>query len=357
MKVIISGGGTGGHIFPAIAIANALCEQFNDCDILFIGASDRMEMQKVPEAGYRIEGLQISGFNRQHLFNNISLPFKIISAVRRAKHIIRKFNPDVVIGVGGYASAAALYAATRLGIPTIIQEQNSFPGITNRLLSKRVCKICVAYSDMERWFPKENIVFCGNPVRQSIAAISNKENEVSSSNVYVLVVGGSLGALTLNESISKNLSYFVENNINLVWQTGKYYYEKAKKQISNLNSKYIQVYEFIKEMDKAYLKANFIISRAGALAIAELAIVGKPVILVPSPNVAEDHQTKNALALANKNAAIFVKDSVAREELIHTLETLRQDAVLCDMLRKNIKNFAVRDADKKIVEQIKKYHK
>ncbi|MDR0789179.1 MAG: undecaprenyldiphospho-muramoylpentapeptide beta-N-acetylglucosaminyltransferase [Bacteroidales bacterium] len=355
MRVIISGGGTGGHIFPAIAIANAIKEKYVDCEIMFIGARDRMEMQKVPEAGYKIEGLNISGFNRQNMLKNFSLPFKLIGCLLKAKRILRMFKPDVVIGVGGYASAAALYVASSLHIPTIIQEQNSFPGITNKILAKRVNRICVAYSGMDKWFPKGKIVMCGNPVRQSIS-----NSEANSNKQYskaILVVGGSLGALTINESIARNLDFFVKNDMHLVWQTGKYYYERAKQQTSSLNTDNIKAYEFIKEMDKAYAEADYIISRAGALAISELAIVGKPVILVPSPNVAEDHQTKNAMALSTKDAALLVADSEARANLIPTLKNLINNPVLCSTLKTNIASFAVRDADKKIVEQIEQYLK
>ncbi|MDR1725084.1 MAG: undecaprenyldiphospho-muramoylpentapeptide beta-N-acetylglucosaminyltransferase [Bacteroidales bacterium] len=352
-KVIISGGGTGGHIFPAIAIANELKNKY-DCEILFIGANDRMEMQKVPEAGYKIEGLNIIGFDRHNILKNIKVLILFIRSLRKASKIIKEFCPQIVIGVGGYASSAALYAATRLNIPTLIQEQNSLPGITNRVLSKKVDIICVAYPNMQKWFPKNKIVLCGNPVRNTIKNLTDQIENNKCDRKSVLAVGGSLGALTINESIAENIDYFVQNNIYLIWQTGKNYYNKAKKLVEDLEGNNIKVYEFIRDIDKAYNEADFIISRAGALAIAELAIVGKPCLLVPSPNVAEDHQTKNALALADKKAAILVRDNDARTKLIPELDRIINDKELCTTLEKNLKKIAMPNALEKIVNEIEK---
>lgn len=358
MKVIISGGGSGGHIFPAVAIANVIKQKYNDADILFIGAKNRMEMEKVPQAGYKIEGLWISGLQRRLTFKNLSFPFKVISSTLKAIMIIKRFKPDIVIGVGGYASGPTLRAATILKLPTLIQEQNSFPGITNKLLAKKVDKICVAYDNMERWFEKEKICFTGNPVRQNIVDIENKRDkagvhfDLDANKKTVLVVGGSLGALTINDSIAKGLRYFVENDIQVIWQTGKNYFDKAKQVASGFNSNNIKVYDFIYEMDLAYSLADVIISRAGAIAISELCVIGKPTILVPSPNVAEDHQTKNAMALVNKNAGILVRDVESREGLIDHLDMLLQDKDVQKILSDNIKKLGIRDADKRILEEI-----
>ncbi|MDR0970912.1 MAG: undecaprenyldiphospho-muramoylpentapeptide beta-N-acetylglucosaminyltransferase [Bacteroidales bacterium] len=356
MKVIISGGGSGGHIFPAIAIANAIRAKYADSDILFIGANKRMEMEKVPLAGYKIEGLPISGLQRRLTWKNILFPFKVVLSLIKAKRIIKKFNPDIAIGVGGYASAPTLKQASKLNIPTIIQEQNSYPGITNKILSKKANKICVAYDNMERWFEKDKICFTGNPVRQNVIDIKGKETKaynffkLEENKTTILAIGGSLGALTINQSIDEGLKYFVDNNIQLIWQTGKNYYNKAKESISNINSDNIKVFEFIYDMDLAYSAADIIISRAGAMAISELSLIGKPTILIPSPNVAEDHQTKNATALVNKDAAIMVKDVDARENLITTLNDLINDKNKQKTLSDNIVKLGIKDADSRIVE-------
>ncbi|HHT04208.1 MAG TPA: undecaprenyldiphospho-muramoylpentapeptide beta-N-acetylglucosaminyltransferase [Bacteroidales bacterium] len=358
MKVIISGGGSGGHIFPAVAIANVIKQKYNDADILFIGAKNRMEMEKVPQAGYTIQGLWISGLQRRITFKNLSFPFKVVSSTLKAIMIIKRFKPDIVIGVGGYASGPTLRAATILKLPTLIQEQNSYPGITNKLLAKKVDRICVAYDNMERWFEKEKICFTGNPVRQNIVDIENKRDkagdhfELDANKKTVLVVGGSLGALTINDSIAKGLRYFVENDIQVIWQTGKNYFDKAKQEASGFNSGNIKVYDFIYEMDLAYSIADIIISRAGAIAISELCVIGKPTILVPSPNVAEDHQTKNAMALVNKNAGILVRDIESREGLIDQLDMLFKDQDVQNILSSNIMKLGIRDADKRILEEI-----
>ncbi|MEE0889147.1 MAG: undecaprenyldiphospho-muramoylpentapeptide beta-N-acetylglucosaminyltransferase [Bacteroidales bacterium] len=362
MKVIISGGGTGGHIFPAISIANALKNKYVDAEILFVGAKGKMEMQKVPQAGYEIVGLPVAGFQRKKLWKNFSFPFKLLSSMMRAKKIIKNFAPDIVIGVGGYASGPILRSAVSQKIPTLIQEQNSYPGVTNKILADGVNRICVAYENMERWFPANKIVFTGNPIRQNISLLQNniveiKNKALSTFNLVphkpiVLVVGGSLGALTVNESIINNLDYFVKNNIQLIWQTGKWFFEKAQERASQINSENIKVYEFIYEMEQAYSLANVIISRAGAIAISELCIVGKPCILVPSPNVSEDHQTKNANALVSKSAAIMVKDIESREKLIGELDRLINNEALQQEMSENITKLGIRDADKRIVEQI-----
>lgn len=355
MKAIISGGGTGGHIFPAVAIANAIKEKYSDADILFIGAKGRMEMEKVPQAGYKIEGLWISGLQRRLTWKNLSFPFKVIFSTIKARKLIKKFNPDVVIGVGGFASGPTLQAASKIGVPTLIQEQNSYPGITNKMLAKHVTKICVAYDNMTRWFEESKICFTGNPIRQNIVDITDKRDialkhfVLDTNKKTVLVVGGSLGALTINESIALGLKYFLDNDIQILWQTGKGFYSKAKEYAKNINSNNIKVFEFIYEMDLAYSVADVIISRAGAIAISELCVIGKPTILVPSPNVAEDHQTKNAMALVNKNAAILVKDIQAREILINELDALIKDSEKQNQLSQNIVKLGIKDADKRIL--------
>jgi len=358
MKVIISGGGTGGHIYPAIAIANALKHKIIDIEILFIGAKDRMEMEKVPAAGYLIKGLWISGLQRKITIRNLLFPFKVISSLFQARKIIEEFKPDVVIGVGGYASGPTLRAATNKKIPTLIQEQNSFPGITNRMLASKVNKICVAYEGMEKFFPEKKIILTGNPVRQNIIDITTDRNKaadffgIDAGKKTVLVIGGSLGARTINESIQEMIQDLVNADIQLIWQTGKYYFPSAQIITYKFESNGIKAYEFISQMDYAYTIADVIISRAGAIAISELCIVGKPVILVPSPNVAEDHQNKNAIALVNRNAAILVKDSDAEDMLKQTLFDLISDNDLQIKLSTNIKKLAYTDAADKITDVI-----
>ena len=358
MKVIISGGGTGGHIYPAIAIANALKQKIEDIDILFIGAKDRMEMEKVPIAGYKIKGLWISGLQRRITFKNLLFPIKVISSLFQARKIIDSFKPDVVVGVGGYASGPTLRAATYKGIPTLIQEQNSFPGITNKMLASKVTKICVAYDGMEKFFPKNKIILTGNPVRQNIIDITITREQaadffgIDAAKKTVLVIGGSLGARTINETIEKMIQKFVDTNVQLIWQTGKYYFPKAQTTTSKFETKGIKTYDFINQMDYAYAAADVIISRAGAIAISELCIVGKPVILIPSPNVAEDHQTKNAMALVNKNAAILVKDIDAETNLSENLFNLLLNNDLQNKLSTNIKKMAYWDAAPKIADVV-----
>ncbi len=321
LKVIVSGGGTGGHIFPAIAIANALKAHNKEIDVLFIGAKGRMEMEKVPAAGYKIEGLWISGFQRKITFKNMMFPFKLISSLMKAKRIVKRFNPDVVVGVGGYASGPTLQVSAKMGIPTLIQEQNSFPGITNRLLAKKVKKICVAYDGMDRFFPKEKIILTGNPVRQEVVQLEGKRDRaiehfgLDPGKKTLLVIGGSLGARTINHSIIAGLKQFEEEGVQVLWQTGKFYYEEAKEALKEVSYKGIIAKDFIMKMDYAYAVADVVVSRAGAISVSELCLVKKPSILVPSPNVAEDHQTKNAMALVNHNAAVLVKDIDAVEQL------------------------------------------
>lgn len=358
MKVIISGGGTGGHIFPAIAIANALKQKVEDIEILFIGAKDRMEMEKVPAAGYKIEGLWISGLQRKLSFKNLLFPLKVISSIFKARSIIKKFKPDVVVGVGGYASGPTLRAATFSGIPTLIQEQNSYPGITNKLLASKVNKICVAYEGMEKFFPKNKIILTGNPVRQNIAVNTISKTKAAEffglkeNKKTVFVFGGSLGARTINESIEGIIQKFADENVQLIWQTGNTYYPLANKATYKYEKNGIKSFNFINDMDYAYAAADVIISRAGAIAISELCIVGKPVILIPSPNVAEDHQTKNAMALVNQKAALLVKDKDARLSLQDVLFKLLADDNLQIELSKNIKKLAFLNAAERIADEV-----
>ena len=354
-KFIISGGGSGGHIFPAIAIANALKVAYPECEILFIGAKNKMEMEKVPAAGYHIEGLWISGFQRSMSLQNLSFPFKLISSLNKAKKIIKEFNPDLVIGVGGFASGPTLYQAAKLGFPTLIQEQNSYPGITNKLLAKRVDKICVAYDNLESYFPKEKTFFTGNPIRKEVVQIENKKKEaleffgLKANKTIVLVVGGSLGARTINEAIEENLKTFADNDIQLIWQTGTNYIKTAENAVLDLGKKGIIATKFINKMDLAYAAADIVVSRAGAIAISELCVVKKPTILVPSPFVAEDHQTKNANALVTYHAAVLVKDSEQKEKLMTEIMKLKNDKEEQEKLVRNIATLGVKDATEAIL--------
>lgn len=356
LKVIVSGGGTGGHIFPAIAIAKSLENKVSDIELLFVGAKDRMEMQKVPEAGYKIEGLWISGFQRSFSKRNLMFPFKLISSVIKSMKIVRRFKPDLVIGTGGFASGPLLFAASRKGIPSVIQEQNSYPGITNKLLSKYVNKVCVAYDNMERFFPKDKIIFTGNPIRKVILNFKDKREEgknifgVNNGKITILVVGGSLGARTINESIKESISEFANNDLNLIWQTGTSFGDVAKNIIEDINIDGISSHMFIREMDLAYAAADIIVSRAGAIAISELCFVGKPILLVPSPNVAEDHQTQNAQSLVNKNSALMVKDVDAKRKLVSELISLSRNKDLQGVLSSNIQKLSVDNASVKIVD-------
>ena len=321
-RVIISGGGTGGHIYPAIAIANKMKEMLPDTVFLFVGAKGKIEMDKVPEAGYRIEGLQISGLQRKFTFRNLMFPFKLLRSMMTVNKIIKLFKPDVAVGVGGYASGPTLRSASNLGIPTLLQEQNSYAGLTNKLLAKKSSRICVAYENMEKYFPKEKIVLTGNPVRTDIINVDTKRQEaldffnLSSKKKTLFVFGGSLGARTINESVLNELDELISSDVQVIWQIGSIYFEEFNTKLLEYNTTNIRYYEFLKEMDLAYAAADVVIARAGALSISELCLTGKPAILVPSPNVAEDHQTKNAMALVNEKAALIVRDEDARANLI-----------------------------------------
>lgn len=355
INAILSGGGTGGHIFPAIAIANAIKEQAKDSSILFVGAVGKMEMEKVPQAGYPIVGLWISGFQRKLSLQNLLLPFKIMVSFIKALYIIKTFKPHVVIGTGGYASWAIVKAANSLKIPTIIQEQNSYPGKSNLNLAKQSTKICVAYPNMEKFFPKEKIEITGNPVRQDIQQLQTitkqeacKAFNLNPNNKVVLVIGGSLGARTINLSITNLLNDLHTNNIQLIWQTGKNYFEEAKLVARNYNGFYVS--DFIKQMNLAYAAADVIISRAGAISISEICVVQKPAILIPSPNVTDDHQTKNAVALADKKAALVIKDNEATTQLKTTLFNLLNNPELQQTLINNIKPFAYTNAAEHIAQ-------
>jgi len=358
-KIIIGGGGTGGHVFPAISIADALKRSDPGIDILFVGAQGRLEMEKVPAAGYKITGLPVAGFSRKLSFSNISFFIKLLKSIIRAKKIIKDFKPDVVLGVGGYASGPILRAAARSAIPVIIQEQNSYAGVTNRLLAPYARKICVAYNGMEKYFPPEKLLITGNPVRQDILACSGKRTEglqyfgCNEKDPVVLILGGSLGARTLNETIRDSLDILPEN-IQFLWQTGKLYFDEASAATNKTGKPNIKVFPFISEMSLAYGCADIIVSRAGAGTISELAIAGRPVILVPSPNVAEDHQTKNALSLLQLNAALLVKDNQAHEKLINTIIDLINNRDLRNTLAMNIRKLAIPDAADKIAGEILK---
>ncbi len=353
-KVIISGGGTGGHIYPAVSIAQELKKQIPDLDILFVGAKGKMEMEKVPKAGFEIEGLWISGLQRKLTIDNLSFPFKVMSSVYKSNIILNKFKPQIAIGVGGYASGPLLYAAGIKGIPTLIHEQNSYAGLTNKWLSKRANKICVAYEGMEKYFPAEKLVLTGNPVRQDLQHITEKKQDASKffglnlNKKTILFIGGSLGARTLNQTLINDVSKLSDAGYQVIWQTGKHYYDDVK----DLQNDSVRIYDFIYQMDLAYSLADVIVSRAGASSISEIALVGKPLLLVPSPNVSEDHQTKNAMALVNKDAAMMVKDIDARITLIDSCISLMNDISLQNKLSQNIKLFATPDAAKDIVSEI-----
>ena len=354
-RAIISGGGTGGHIFPAIAIADEIKRRNPEVKILFVGAEGKMEMEKVPAAGYEIEGLQIVGFQRKLTLSNFLLPFKIIKSLLKARKIIKKFNPQIAVGVGGYASGPTLQAATMIKIPSVVQEQNSFPGKTNKILSKRVSKICVAYDGLERFFPKEKIVFTGNPTRKEMVEISGKAKEgfefygFDAAKPVILVIGGSLGARTLNESVVDHLDELVFDNIQVLWQCGKLYHEQLQEKLKDKDMGAVKMVQFIERMDLAYAIADVVISRAGAISVSELCLVKKPAILVPSPNVSEDHQTKNAMALVEKNAAILVKDVDAKAELLAEAIRLIGDNDQKAELIKNIETLGRPNATSEIV--------
>lgn len=355
-RFVISGGGTGGHIYPAIAIANELKHRYPDAEFLFVGAKDRMEMEKVPQAGYKIEGLWISGIQRNLKISNLAFPLKLASSIIRSIGIIKRFQPDVAIGTGGYASAPLLKVASQRNIPSLIQEQNSHAGITNKWLSKNVHRICVAYPGMDRFFPKEKLVFTGNPVREDLLEIPSKRAESYSFfhldpiKKTLLVLGGSLGSKRINELIFQSLSFLDAQGIQVIWQCGSYYHEKYK----GVVAANVHIHPFINKMDLAYSAADFIISRAGALSVSELCLVGKPVIFIPSPNVAEDHQTKNADSIVNQEAAIMLKENELDQQFESTFLKLLKDANWQETLAENILKLARPNATKDIVDEIEK---
>ena len=355
-RIIIAGGGTGGHIFPAIAIANALRRKDPTVSILFVGAKGKMEMEKVPQAGYEIIGLDIAGFNRSSLLKNLTLPFKILKSMGQASKVMNDFNPDVVVGVGGYASFPMLRIAQKIGIPTIIQEQNSYAGKTNKLLGKKAMKICVAYDGMEKFFPAHKIKKTGNPVRETIENITVSRTEglkhfsLEEDKKTLLVIGGSLGAKSVNEAIEKHIDKLLKNNIQLIWQTGKNFVHKAAEQAVDHRS--VWVNDFISQMEYAYAAADLVVSRAGALAIAELCVVKKPVLFVPYPHAAEDHQTVNALSLVNQNAALMVPDGEALDKVVPMVIELAKDEARQMELKENISKMAMLKADELIADEV-----
>ncbi len=360
MRVIISGGGTGGHIFPAIAIANALKKIDPAAEILFVGANGRMEMEKVPAAGYKIIGLDIQGIQRKSILKNLMFPVKLFISVRKAVKIIKDFKPDTAVGVGGYASGPLLYAASQKGVPYLIQEQNSYAGITNKWLGKKAKKICVAFDGMEQFFPQDRIIKTGNPIRRDSVDIAGKHMHalelysLSNFKKTILITGGSLGARTLNNSIMAGLQDIISADVQVIWQTGKFYYKGIMEKLGENYHPNIKIVEFLSRMDLAYAAADIIISRAGAGTIAELCVIKKPVILVPSPNVAEDHQTKNALALVQENAAVFIADIDAKEKLVSKALELLKDKQLQKKLSDNIGKLALPDADEVIAKEVMK---
>ncbi len=355
MKVIISGGGTGGHIFPAISIANALMERDATTDILFVGAEGKMEMDKVPAAGYKIVGLPVAGFQRRLTYKNLTFFFKLAASMFKARKVVRNFRPDVVVGVGGYASGPVLRVASEKNIPCVIQEQNSYPGVTNRILSKRVNKICVAYHDMEKFFPAEKIVLTGNPIRQNLL---NKTDRTQAAEYFglnpdkkvVFVTGGSLGAGSINQGIQANYQKFIDEDIQVIWQTGKYYFDRIISQVQESES--LKILAFVDKMEAAFSLADVVVSRAGASSISEMALLKKAAVFVPSPNVSEDHQTKNAMALVNEGAALMVKDTEVKDKLVQEVIGLIKDETKRTVLMKNVSAFAKPDAANKIVDEL-----
>lgn len=363
MKIIISGGGSGGHIFPAIAIASALRKRHADADILFVGAEGKMEMEKVPAAGYRIVGLPIAGLQRKltpaNIVRNLQLPFKMMKSRHMVKKTLAEFQPDVVVGVGGFASEPTLKAAASMGYPTLLQEQNSYAGLTNKLLSRSARKICVAYPGMERFFPKEKIVFTGNPVRADIEALAVSAADARAhfglepEGRVLLSVGGSLGARSINQMLLASLHFFRENNIQVLWQTGRWMYQEALDAVERAGvAQWVKVHQFISRMDMAYVAADVIVSRAGAIAISELCLVGKPVVLIPSPNVAEDHQTKNALALADRGAAVLVRDADCGSQGLLAVKEIFDSPQRAAQMSAAIAQMGVRGSADQIVDQI-----
>jgi UDP-N-acetylglucosamine--N-acetylmuramyl-(pentapeptide) pyrophosphoryl-undecaprenol N-acetylglucosamine transferase len=361
-KYLISGGGTGGHIFPAVSIANELRRQDPDCEILFVGAEGRMEMERVPAAGYNIVGLKVEGLDRKNLFRNIKVVWNLLRSMAKVRGIIRKFQPDVAVGVGGYASGAALKVAQQMGIPVVLQEQNSFAGVTNKMLAKGAQKICVAYTGMERFFPTEKIILTGNPVRQNLLAQINKQEAyeyfgLNPNKPTLMVMGGSLGARTINQAMIAGLERLKSSGIQVIWQTGKIYYQDALKAYEPYRCDEIKVTDFLSRMDYAYAVADLVVSRAGASSISELSLLGKPSILVPSPNVAEDHQTHNARALSDKGAAILVRDVEAVDIMVDTALNTISSAEKLQSLSDNVLKLAYPNSAEKIVDEIVKLGK
>lgn len=360
LRVIISGGGTGGHIFPAVSIANAIKAKHPEAKILFVGAEGRMEMQRVPAAGYEIKGLPIKGFNRAHKLKNVAVLWDLFKSLRLARKIIRQFQPMVAVGVGGYASGATLYECAKMGIPCLIQEQNSYAGVTNKLLAKRVQKICVAYEGMERFFPADKLIMTGNPVRQNVldSPLSVEEARktfgLEPDKKTILIVGGSLGARTMNESIQQHLDLVKDSGLQFIWQTGKYYNAKIMEFMRGKELPNLKILDFVSDMGAAYKAADLVISRAGASSISEFQLIGKPVILVPSPNVAEDHQRKNAMALVNRHAALYVEDAEAPDKLLKlAIETVNDDAEL-KALAENVRKMGLKNAADVIADEVLK---
>jgi UDP-N-acetylglucosamine--N-acetylmuramyl-(pentapeptide) pyrophosphoryl-undecaprenol N-acetylglucosamine transferase len=357
LRVIIAGGGTGGHIFPAVAVGHALQRLRPGTQLLFVGAKGKMEMEKIPQEGFEIIGLDIVGFNRGNLLKNLSLPFKLLQTRIESRSIIKKFKPSAIVGVGGFASFPVLHAGQGMNIPTLIQEQNSYAGKSNKILGRGAKAICVAYEHMDKFFPQEKIVVTGNPVRKSISEMKRTAAEgrayfcIDDHRKTVLVVGGSLGAKSINETIHAELDEIMKEDVNLIWQTGKHYYEQVKSYATAYGSR-VKIFDFIRDMDYAYAAADVVVSRAGALAIAELCIAGKPVIFVPYPHAAEDHQTSNAKALVKHNAAMLVKDGDAKMELVKLLKTILNDTTLQQTMSSNLKAMAIKDADERIANKV-----
>lgn len=359
---LVSGGGTGGHIFPALSIANEIRRRYPEAEILFVGAEGRMEMERVPAAGYEIKGLPVCGFDRKHLLRNVKVLFKLWRSIRLAKKILKDFKPDIAIGVGGYASGPMLKAAQKKGIPTLLQEQNSYAGVTNKLLAKNAKRICVAYEGMERFFPEDKIVLTGNPVRRNLLECNATQEEarkamgIDPEKATILIIGGSLGARTVNESIIGGLEKLgtAADDVQVVWQTGKFYDQQCKEALAKSGVKNVIQMPFISNMDMAYRAADLVISRAGASSISELQLLGKPSILVPSPNVAEDHQTKNALALANRDAAIMVTDAEAPEKLVDAMLATVNDEDKLHSLSANVLRMALLNSAERIVDEVEK---
>ena len=350
MRYLISGGGTGGHIFPAVSIANALKELDPEAEILFVGALGRMEMERVPQAGYKILGLPVRGFDRKKPWKNVSVLIDLSKSIRQVKKIIRDFKPNVGVGVGGYASGAAMWAAAKMGIPILLQEQNGFAGVTNKILKDKAAKICVAYEGMEKFFPADKIILTGNPVRQNLLDGRKSKDD---GRKTLLIIGGSLGARTINEAVIAGLKELTNAGIKVVWQTGKVYYEKCKSAWEAAGSPAnIECLDFLSDMPDRYANADLVISRAGASSISEICLLGKPAILVPSPNVAEDHQTHNAMALVNKDAAVLVRDAEAAEKLIATALELLNDPKRLKTLQTNVLKLAQKDSAKRIAEEV-----